>query len=1237
MALPSGQPRAGATSRRPLSYHPATSYQGHYATTARSQNYTTNYFESAAFRGQGHSSQYSMSAPPRNRTSNSLCQEHLATLSSEEDSDSQDEGETDSYGEGHEVPFADIATSNSESSRQNGIEVEAHGIHSASSKVGTLEGTSSPSVNQVAPPENEIDSHNTGARVLSPLLQFTDQGPSFEEFVEQQNTSSEDQDESSGEERSSSSADNSESVSSAAIEQAANDNTTPRLSPLPETEAPATLQVKSESIQVPAESSTSSAMELAANDQQEELSESSDTSASADDGGDSAEHGYIEFEPGYADGQSDTGSQCSDVEEDEIYIGDDIPMETNLGTVIGDGDLLSECLDMLSAVRYPDVNYKNDAKPDETTGDSTEVSEAAFSDRSKSTERETDEALSVISCVTVEPVLSSSISSSDCQAQPMSEEAPAVRTHPVDNGSEQATCDIVSSVENIPSHAKSGQISANESSNNMQEGRIIGEVQQVSTANVATDDAVAAETRSDFDMNDTDDTPPLPVKERYKALVDESHQATGKGQKYRNRSYYKAVIDSPDSETESQKLSKLNSALNSLLTPKVQNVGHSIQSTGAIEQLDVLQGDEAVSQNEDSPAANENQMYVGSAIVPPILDVPVSLSSTIGKSNASADMVKTKVNLSKQSSEDSAFALRHRILRDDYNSSTVAVSSGTSSGIDHHQFSTRTGVEGSWVSRSKLKYSTSDPLSSLRPTVKIPLNERVSDQLSVFSKLAPSKVPSDSWLSRTDLPESSVDEEPVVRAAPVIEKSNGGSHLTDASSASIVFDPCKLKDVGAKSLRETAILSSYEDLTGRNSKNKPISRSDQPASIKEITLSTSSSASRFQSANERNSSVVSNETGEYTSGSMLYIGKSVPYDPQRREKQKPPPVPNRNSSLELPMPLGNQPDGLPTEEPVLVEGAKDSFQNVTVRKVKKSKVLESNSLPVDNHCSSGNKIVRKPEELKQYEPGRSRPSQPSNPASVVTSSALPITISSNLLDKNGPSALPTSSHDPTGATKPRIVERATAIKKTVPDGPSDSSTGILSNKGARLRTVPNENAKRPGVQRAPETEHKSRIRSPSVPVQPLPRERYRSPSEPPELPASDNSVPPVIPPRSTRPNQISRSKPPPSKGPSRAIPSTALFSPISNTTASTGASSASSRTHAEVQRHLSNDPIRDRRDHGTTARTSRDPESSQIATRSPAIIHSDAHGRRGDDASSKRSDNQPSSTSENEDSLPARK
>ena len=1227
MALPSGQPIAGATSRRPLSYHPATSYQMHCATAPRSQNYTTNYFESAAFRGQGHSSQASDSVPQRNRTSNSLCQENLAPLSSEDESDSHDEGETDAYEEGNEVAFTDTVTSNSEASHHNGHGAEGYSNHGEHTNAGDSEQTTGNSSDHETKSECEINSENTGTRLVSPLLRFTDPGPSFEEFVEQQNRSSENQAESSSENSNGSYVDNSELASSDAIEQIPQDHVDLVPSSLPEGELSAALSTESESPEVPTDSGTTSVGKVAVTDQQEESAwESSDTSASADDGGDSAEHGYVEFEPGYADGQSDTESQCSDVEEDEIYIGDDIPIEDIESTIIDTGDLLNECLDMLGAVGYTDIHGREeDARLNEVTGDVVDDNQA-FDENSKSTEKDTGEALALISSEVEQPGSSPHIESCDNEIQPVSEEAPAAESKPVAVGNDESTENVPSAVESVPPNSQFLHSGANESNHSLCEAISGDEVQEMPVVNIVEDGALSIENNLDVNMKsnkEIDVTPKLPAKERYKQLKEDSHHVTDESQKYRKRSYYKAVVDaSPDKESESQKLSKLNSALNSLLSANSQNKEQGNEFSDAHKGLDISHGDEAVSRYEDLPRTKENKIYLGKATSSPVINVPVSLASGVANTRQPVDVVPTVPNLTERfdKSEDSAFSLRHRILRDDYDTSAVTNSSGIKMGIDRHQISKRTDVEGNCVPRNKLKYSTSDPLSSNKAVARIPLNGRLSDQLLVSSKVPPSKLIRDSLIFRSDLPESSVDDIETSYADSAIPSGQeaGESSLSKTSSSNVMFDPYKLKDVSVKNLRETAILSSSEDLTSGSSKNKPIGRSDQPVSFQEITLPTTSSAvsSGVRSVDERNSHIGRNEKIEHTAMDSVKVGTNTPYDSQRREKQRPPPVPARNSSLELALQLENRSRGMPLQEPAQAEVSKDPFQNVTVRKEKRSKAMDGNLMRVDERLDIGNKIGRQPEELKKYDPSGSRPSQPSSIASATTS--------------RGPSIPQSVSYDPTGATKPRFTGRATAIKRSTHDVPHDATSGMLSNKGARLRDMPIESGTRSELPRVPDIEHKSRIRSPSEPPPPVSRIKHRSTSEPQEPQSSESSQPPVIPPRSNRPNQISRSKPAPSKVATKvSIPS--------KTTTPGAASHDSARSHAEVQRRVSNDPIKDHRDNRAAPRASRDTESIQVASRSPAILHSDSQSHKGDGASSKRPENQRPSSDENEEPLPPRK
>ena len=1234
MALPSGHTITSTGSRRPLSYHPTTSYQMQCATAPRSRNYTTNYFESDAFRRQGHVNQTSEVASRRNRTSNSLCQEQLSTLSSEEESDSEAEDELDICEGGNEAAIAGSALSDSEPSQQNGHRVQgdnscteicsAGDVDRAS---GTSEQTRGASFTQELSSEGENSSQSTRTKLVSPLLWFSDAGPSFKDFVEQQNSLSEEQAEYSSEGTSGSSVDNSEAASPIVVEQISIENAKNITSTEHETEISASTSTENEGVEVLVEAAAASEEVVAGASCQEEPWDSSDASGSADDGGDSAEHGYVEIEPGYADGQSDTASQCSDVEEDDIYIGDDIPVETIEGTVLGGGDLLNECLNLLDAVGYTDLSNKEISRPNGSTEHIVETSHGVSSENSKSTETNVNDASSLGSSVAVSSNSSPQIVASDCDTQPMSEEAPAVVTEGTNTGNMQAACNISPVLDNekvtkfLPPNSNDGSL----------EGKSIDEIHEITTGHSAKNYSQSNKDEQDIHLkNDMKVDVPLllPSIERSRKLQDESHQATegitsdsshqvaGPSQKYRNRSYYKALFESSaDQESESMKLSKLNSELNHLLSPKTQT------NVAPPKQLDNSQGEEAVSSRENFPGKVQNQHYLSKTV-----SSPAGVQGSLSLCGAEASVVvsggkNTVENLVEHTdySDDSAFALRHRILRGDHETSTVTALSSVPLGADRHQITSRTDVANpNLSSRTKLRHSASDPLSSNHIALKMPLRENVSDQVGLHANVSKSKFFSDGLVFRTDLPESSVDD----------------AEIGNSSSSTVTVDQTKLKEGGFKAMRETAILSSSEDLASGNSKNRPIGRSDQPISIQEITLPTATSAAAHGPPFTKNRHKPQKEEAAFA---WMDSVNHAPYDSQRKEKQMPPPVPRRNLSLECALQDG-QSEGIQVKEPALKSGeSKDPFINVTVRKERRLKNVSECIAMADKSIRDRTRVESRPDEFRQCEPDGRRP-PPSSSSSMTTSPATQSdTPSSHLLEKSGPNGLQNISHDPTGATKPRVVDRATAIKKTAKPEFSDPTSAVLPSKGTRLRDIPNDVGNRPESTRVSEIEHKSRIRSPSEPAQPLVRNKHRSPSEPPELQSNENSVPPVIPPRSSRPNQISRARPEHPKVTSTvSVPSTNSPNPNSRLTSLTG-SYVTAHPRAEAQKPIFIDNSSDRRDNGAIARASRSKEGAQSTARSPAILHSEPQSSRGNDANGRKPETHQAINNESDDMLPPRK
>lgn len=1131
-------------------------------------------------------------------------------LSSEEESDSQDEAEPVSFEREAGPAVIDRQVSSHPLAQQNGHAAEGSESQIASTGGSGIVGQATGATRDTerdseteANSDRENESADAGARTTTSLLRFTDPGPSFEEFVEQQNQSSEGQSQSSADEaEQDSSIGNSEDASVGMADESS--------------------EQRDELFHV--EGGTAAAGEEGDEASVSQDEESSDTSTSADDGGDSAERGYIEVEPGYADGQSDTASQCSDVEEDEMYVEDGMASDMAEGAVLGEGDLLAECFDMLSAVGYSDIRSGDAARSDivesALTRDKGKKENPIHENRERGLEYINRDGPNDVPAAKFDSLV---------QSEPVQRRAKVTNEEPLalerDFNKDEANGNIgnvLSVLNDLELHAESLLSKPGQSSTaSLESVSVTKESQDGVVKNAVKTDALPGGGENEIpfpEMHDESTPPPLPLKDRYEPRSDRLNQEVEDDRKYRNRSYYKAVSKaSTDKESESQKLSKLNTVLNSLWSPITQDRDNDSDELSAKEEMNgSLQGRKTDSQHGELPQPGKQDKVASNVISSPFVDMPVLLSGKAPEDvstgfSSGTNTPSIVVDTSSDKSASAAFSSRHRILRgDESDSPLVSPSSSVAPSNERHRISNRSDVDDSSNSSyngSKLKYSISDPLAKTKTGVKIPLNKRISDQMLRSLKAAGCAVEFDSPIFRGDLVESSVDEDDsTLNTGP---KSAVKRKPLVPTSSSVVFDAAKLEDASVKSLRETAILSSSEDLTsGGNSKNKPIGRSDQPIIFNEITLPSASNplASGAQNDKDKRNAAIERPAP---------VAADLPF----ARKEKKPPLPPRTSSFENAMLLDGRAQDTAATEPV-----KDPWQNVTVRKEKRSKTFESGSSTTEMHDSNTSKIAGNLSQVAKLEPIQGVAS----PATSASTSCPGSASSTQLEENKGKSFMQNTSRDPTGATRPR----ATAIQRSTPESTFESPSGLPNSKKNRPL--------RPEIARAAEIEHKSRLRSPSELAQPLTRERLRSPSEPPVTQAGDSSRPPAIPPRSNRSNKVAREKQTASKDATNVSVRITTSSPASSRPSSVSSSTSStpSSSRAELPKRPGNDAARSRVEHNAAvSRSSRESESAQATTRSPAILHSDNHGRRGDHVNSGKQGSQPAVTDETGDYLPSRK
>ena len=1215
MALPSGQPRGAGASKRPLSYHPPSSYQIHCATEPRNRNYTTNYFASAAFRAQGHPSTTPELHAQRNRTSNSLCHDHLSTLSSEE-SESQDDDDDDG-GDDDEPPEVQGTHAN-ESEMPQSNEQNGHAADSNKNNLGILNEVSE-SLQPTSQSRNGENVDNTesseydgtGApRTVTSLLRFTDSGPSFQEFVDQQRSLPEDSSNSSSEEPEEQLTTNTAAQDTVSASDSGNTESSREQSSeeLANVESAVNVMFDREDIIV---------------DQDEESSD-----ASIDDGGDSAEHGYVEIEPGYVGDHSDTESQCSEVEEDEeeddIYVGNDTPRESIEGSVLGGGDLLNECLDMLSAVGYSELVGNEALAEGSSSTASTESrirneegrdiivtsSNDAFSLTPNIEQNNSKERTAVESVNRSKETEALHLRSKDSKASPLTslaEDAPvADSASRVVNARDRSLGNVISVLDDITFRAQSllSGSENNKSGLNSAESAMAQAAEPTdgnfSGAFAQTNLAESTDFGDNPRIKNLDEGLPRSIRGEYKVKTDHSIERN-----QRNKSYYKAIFDVSSDDTSlgnvDRSLCKQKSAPAFLASPDIRD-GRDADVTS-------LDGIKHIGRKEEQDFENAVSPYSKHPRPTPS-SILVASSVNDGSSHNGGTSAETTAT------ETSLFSSRHRILREtESESSSVSSAFQSSASSSRHRISNRTDIDPNSSSTGggvKLKYSVSDPVSK---------NDFMAGKQlykhDMISEVTFKTKPTNNFRNendftnpafRSDLKESTVDD-----------------NLHTASSSNIVFDATKLK---GESMRETAILSSSEDLPSVSAKNKPIGRTDQPHHLKEITLPSGgilldSSKKNNQETSRRNmplerseptmpvSSFPVPDNSANSSSQLSHVisinaetltaeapAPSASLESDKR-KSKPPPLPPRHSSLDCGKDLEEALKNSSHCEETQHEAVRDPFQNITVRKDRRVKA--------DNVAASGSHAVSSVFVQKEEQKTSSEISAASSmPSNTPTSDVIV------------PTSSVTTTRDPSGDTRPRVPERARAIVRTTPDSYSDTFKPSPGPDKSRQREIQN------GVRhdQPKRTDHKQRVRSPSEPPVPLKNERARSPSEPPSL--LNTTQPPSIPLRPDRDRNTKFSIPVDSASAAPNPPA------ATSNAARHGPATRKRTTNVATNKEKLNDALR-------TGKGPKEVQNSKPPDRLQAIVHSDSQGATGGASSAERTKPPAMRFDEKGETLPSRK
>ena len=1298
MALPSGQHLESRTSRRPVSYHPSSSYQMRFATEPRNHsNQTTNYFASAAFRDQGQPANAGVKSS-RTRNSNSI-QEPLQPLSSEDDSESLDEEEA-------EARRRDSSSSTTtEDSRAQDIDP----MHTN----GDVRG---PHINEIVrrrsessePAENNVDNtrarsdegatslESTGARNVTSLLRFTDPGPSFEEFIEQQNISSnQSSTESSGEE------------DEEAPPQDTTEETTTITSPgasaveannMEETDEEGNRDLVNEGIlqNIDGESDSESA------------SESEDSSSeSLDDGGDSAEHGYVEIGPGYAGDQSDTESQCSDVDNDEIYVGDDMPRDSIGSTVIGQGDLLNECLDMLSTVGYTEIQVADgvaDDQSQQTENGATAQPRASQGNEvipneeriSQSTDISSTRDTSSFSEVMVDDCLSAynSVSSGIAAETSMTEIASNPTEPPetqIDNTTQDNVGNVLSVLDTITSHAESMLIDTGES-----DSVILSTVSESEAKTTSPETGTEEQNSAKVVAEEEGKTAVPPIKPPRGITRSRVAGREGTSQNQRNRSYHEAIFNfSHEDGRGKEKLSKQVSSPGALWSPSRKKDGHSLET--------MLES--VLSGRDDSPDSQKPMQNHGNSDLTEgsFQDIHVSGLQVSSRGAVSTSAVPMDVELSHTKPETSTpvketnlFSSRHRILRNSESVDSYDSTPSAPTGKNRHRITDRTEVDPELKVTTgrgaKLRHSVSDPLTR---GMLAENQNRYAGQRDVGRDDNRTRVANcldlNSPIFRTDLLESSVDEVVTssVSVTKIQNKADLGQGRLDivSSSANVEFDPTRLKDGSVKSMRETAILSSSEDLSFASSKNRPIARTDQPVTLEEIKLSTAHAPydgghagngrdqrnkplhrtepmsdlshnapqlptipllenriSRDKDRATASKTPHSNiESGVVTAQTKISTPKtSTPVVARRQDKPKPP-LPPRSSSMDHERqnphdrPLATTAREFIIEEPIL-----NPWNNVTVRNnrtPKTDKRPAAERVPIQ---SSEIVVCSKPEPT--IRPDKVVPPRPFPQEIRDTSTVVTVTATRPSSSATQPDA---STGQPSGSTG-QLSASTNAANSLFSDVPFDPTGATKPKIPERLRAIkrttpdvvfdspPNvatteEKRRRDDNRsRGVSLDSNDRPRAPSIEHQ----ARVRAESQPASPPANERTQPPAIPPRTDRDkhtSQATKTRLPVSRPPPKHTPVTSSASvPVTS-------SSSTQPPPVTRKRPTVDAASRSRRDEqNDKSRIPKSSQSKQVSSRSPAIVHSDAQTN-GANGTADRPRSQASRVDENGEALPSRK
>ena len=1317
MALPRNQSKSHTSPRRPVSYHPSSSYQS--STSPRNRTESSNYFASAAFKSHGWPSIGETTSTQA--SSYAKIDRALAAVSSESETSDDDEAapperdlsecnQRNGYSESSLAAntnterqidaalsnvadtclnsVADASTSSvADASVSSVADASTSGVTDASVSSVTDDSTSS-----VADASTSIVAEESEAsRDVVHLLKFKDDGVSLQEFIEQQNLSSAQTSEASeseeDEEESSVSVVEDSSNRPSSTESYEEDASRRATSAEPVEEMSATRAISSEAV-VEDASTQASSTKTAIDDQEteedtagvldrvadsnsditgeEESNASSELSGGVDDGVDATEQGYVEIEPGIIDdGDTDSGSVYSDP-DDDIFVGRSLEAEDRFS---GQGDLLTECLDMLSGAGYLDLQAEQD---NDRTLNAETAAASLLSDHEEERLADVDDSQSF------DEGDSTGIEMAASGNESQSEEATESSTETVDDAEAGIVCDASASL--VDSSLDMPDTEQNTDSGLLSGQEIDCEGQPASIGNVLSvleDITMHTELMTKPRSGHTVATrteestlrPELSAAEEGFSTHDNNEHAgnssrmqrvnklkntdVDKDGHNRNRSFNKAILGLSFEGNSKEKLTNRKSSPGSLWSKKPEFVlGHPSDEAATSK----IEGD--VKKDETEGVDSLSWFSEGIEASSSFLESPgVALASSnassaeismIDNSDLSTEIISSHERTTSDS-DTSLFSARHRILRQpDSMFSNSTENSPNSIPSNPHKISNRTDVVGPNVSLTnsgtKLRYSVSDPLSKNKvkkaDSAKIPTdtlqNFKLSDTLDL-----------NSLIFRTDLRESSVDGpnasmNSLVAAAnrrkELKPDENGIQSIAMASNA-INFDTTALKD-NATSIRETAILSSNEDIPYSSSKNRPIGRTDQPLALEEITLS--SSAPSFE--NERQLPLRrslkdtpwqrtepklptrevmaieinqppqglqfndKNASARATSYADSFIAPQAPKKPSANELgdlrvpsdlesqpkgkggvNKPPPLPPREPDVERKIEEAKKSRTTPEEKPVA-----DPWLNVTKRRPRPPKTtieaapafadLDATSRVLDSIVQTIAKGVLPVVQQDLSVAPRDSSIVQRDSAAVPRDSVIE-PLDSSVVSRDS-SAAPRDS-----PFVPKKQDRARAIQRTT----ATPSNGIGRPTEARARGIA-------------ET-HELPTRRPEQPKAPGAADRRITTHAEASATSSHkgSTRPPVVPPRTDKQRPVVQAKTPWQNA------SAQPEAPSKKKATSTNSAPTTSSQTADVVRKRTNKDVvsRERREEpgANSAWVSSNSQRSQGSLRSPAIIHADAQTR----------------------------